>query len=536
MQSETYTPEPRRSLKSQAVARRLDPVQRSKKRRKKLWAARRADTVRLKKKPRGLRGNQLTLIEQAVEEMSGQPALMLDYSRLIISMGLLPRSRRVKKMPRVTDETAFRFSHLQPMEDDEIPASEEDYQQEGYQEELNDEGDAMPKLYESYEDDEDDDYPEDDDIEDDELPMVDEGLEEEEYTEEEIEHASNVLQVQLQALDYIRQQHGSIIGSLALNHSNVYEIDHSYSGHGMEASIHHLTEEPDGWRYWFDINPSFSLVIDNTTNEPKSLTMEHGSTDWIKDDTDANTSVRKNSVTRWKPGKITLFGTDTVVGKEMVAERITQEHFRGMKSGEDAKQDWMMGQLKASGTAKKKNYIKGHLMNDNLGGPAIPMNLYPITGLANSKHNKWVEQWIKREVKSGYVMYYKVEVTGETLTPGTVQYNKVAGKDRYPSSRTKGADVKANFKCTSARYKADGTRQNEVTLTIPSEYNVDTDKADTDITHLPNRYKDFKQQSRAVHHSKALDDGSLKYKKTGYSDDNSGTIDDYDNNVTTTKV
>lgn len=58
-------------------------------------------------------------------------------------------------------------------------------------------------------------------------------------------------------------------------------------------------------------------------------------------------------------------------------------------------------------------YIKGHLLNDNLGGPGSQQNLYPITHQANVDHSSLVEEPLKDWVNNQRgVAWYKVEVTG----------------------------------------------------------------------------------------------------------------------------
>lgn len=56
-------------------------------------------------------------------------------------------------------------------------------------------------------------------------------------------------------------------------------------------------------------------------------------------------------------------------------------------------------------------YIKGHLLNDNLGGPGVADNLYPITHQANVDHDNLVEEPIKEWVnKHGGIVHYQVNV------------------------------------------------------------------------------------------------------------------------------
>lgn len=58
-----------------------------------------------------------------------------------------------------------------------------------------------------------------------------------------------------------------------------------------------------------------------------------------------------------------------------------------------------------------QKYIKGHLLNDNLGGPGEDENLFPITGQANKQHEADVEAYVKYWVNDkGYAAKYIVEV------------------------------------------------------------------------------------------------------------------------------
>jgi hypothetical protein len=56
-------------------------------------------------------------------------------------------------------------------------------------------------------------------------------------------------------------------------------------------------------------------------------------------------------------------------------------------------------------------YIRGHLLNENLGGEGLGYNLFPITGKANSQHLHSTEKKIKDWVKTaGQWVYYQVKV------------------------------------------------------------------------------------------------------------------------------
>lgn len=103
-------------------------------------------------------------------------------------------------------------------------------------------------------------------------------------------------------------------------------------------------------------------------------------------------------------------GGDTV-GIGMEAKAIGPTHPQGQPPASGALAG-IMGQLptdpKLPGIGK---FIKGHLLNDNLGGPGVAENLFPITAQANKLHEQYVESWIKEKVNlNGYWVYYRVNV------------------------------------------------------------------------------------------------------------------------------
>jgi hypothetical protein len=72
------------------------------------------------------------------------------------------------------------------------------------------------------------------------------------------------------------------------------------------------------------------------------------------------------------------------------------------------------GAFGGSGFSATQVYIKGHLLNAKLGGPAEDKNLFPITGQANKDHNVDVEEKVKDLVKDQrLVAMYGVRVDGQ---------------------------------------------------------------------------------------------------------------------------
>jgi hypothetical protein len=104
------------------------------------------------------------------------------------------------------------------------------------------------------------------------------------------------------------------------------------------------------------------------------------------------------------------------VGKVMEARRLGPNHPQGgPPSGSSLKE--LMKELPTDPKLSNENkYIKGHLLNDNLGGSGQDTNLYPITANANKVHENQVESIVKGWVNNdGYWVYYKVAVAQESI-------------------------------------------------------------------------------------------------------------------------
>lgn len=165
-----------------------------------------------------------------------------------------------------------------------------------------------------------------------------------------------------------------------------------------------------------------------------------------------------------EPQDLTINGTTTEVGKRMFARRLSQDHPVGMMANKDSRQDTLMGDLAKSSGSAKTQYIKGHLLNDNLGGPARTENLFPITMQANSDHISWVEKYVKAEVAAGYVMEYCVDVENVVTSPAAI-----VGTTRN------GFTVNATLKCHTAKLDLAGKPLTPYNLTITSQWGAAVD-------------------------------------------------------------
>lgn len=121
----------------------------------------------------------------------------------------------------------------------------------------------------------------------------------------------------------------------------------------------------------------------------------------------------------WSTGKVDNKQTDvtwttgslggSTVGTNMVANPLGPEHLQGGPPQSGAQKS-LMNLLETDPENTNENkYIRGHLLNDNLGGPGVDTNLFPITANANKQHEQKIEsqvknwvndrkQWVKYEV------------------------------------------------------------------------------------------------------------------------------------------
>lgn len=148
----------------------------------------------------------------------------------------------------------------------------------------------------------------------------------------------------------------------------------------------------------------------------------------------------------------------SVVGMEMTADPLGPDHPKG-SSPKSGQQSELMDQLitdPCQSSASK--FIRGHLLNDNLGGPGLAENMFPLTGNANSQHLHRIEKTVKKWVNDErYWVTYSVKVTG-------VQQS-LNGEDKDPENY-----VNATFECSAALLDADGNPARTVKADIRSEY------------------------------------------------------------------
>lgn len=96
---------------------------------------------------------------------------------------------------------------------------------------------------------------------------------------------------------------------------------------------------------------------------------------------------------------------DWIVGKKMNALLDPRDPVKGSATNSTV-QKGLMDRL-------GRAYLKGHLLNHDLGGLAIAANLFPITYAMNSQHNRMAEEPVKRSLYAGNTVYYTVEATNQ---------------------------------------------------------------------------------------------------------------------------
>lgn len=127
---------------------------------------------------------------------------------------------------------------------------------------------------------------------------------------------------------------------------------------------------------------------------------------------------------------------------------------------DSVEQAGLMDSFKESKKKKSPNYvssamIKGHLLNHDLGGYAVPANLFPITMAANHNHQQAVEEPVELALyhaslaKNGTCVHYEVAVDSKFCGP-------------YNSEDTD------TFKCKAEFVKNDGQKELILAADIPS--------------------------------------------------------------------
>ena len=165
-------------------------------------------------------------------------------------------------------------------------------------------------------------------------------------------------------------------------------------------------------------------------------------------------SGKETKITR-KTGSL----AGTTVGLEMKADWLGGKIPEGTKP-EAGAQEALMDLLVTDPNQRSPfKYIRGHLLNEHLGGRGNAENMFPITGNANSQHlhstETTVKSWVKK--KKRWVLY-EVKVLGISLV--------------LDPKRKKSADnqVNATFACHAVLKDAAGKTEDEFSTSVRSTF------------------------------------------------------------------
>jgi hypothetical protein len=173
---------------------------------------------------------------------------------------------------------------------------------------------------------------------------------------------------------------------------------------------------------------------------------------------------------RPRPGRISGDPTGTTVGIGMRIDGLNQAWVRshpGTPPATSTQRDLMRLLDTDPSNSSALKYVKGHILNENIGGIAENQNLFPITGNANSRHyystERRVVNWIAQR-PANWAIYEVdvVNVNADLARWRPVQQNK----------------VNATLQCRAVLKKPDGTDQESVLSTISSTYTVRSEAAE----------------------------------------------------------
>jgi hypothetical protein len=114
---------------------------------------------------------------------------------------------------------------------------------------------------------------------------------------------------------------------------------------------------------------------------------------------------------------------------------------------------------------QRRNYVQGHLLNENLGGPGRRFNLTPINKKANANHHAKIEAKVKEMVEAGKVVFYSVHAEYGTHAVEPARFKELKNKKASGLSTTEDKEIQAyeteqklctSFKCEAYELVFDG--------------------------------------------------------------------------------
>lgn len=194
----------------------------------------------------------------------------------------------------------------------------------------------------------------------------------------------------------------------------------------------------------------------------------------------------------WGKSSPTIYGAAVnSFGSSSTIERLTSDHPEGSPAAKAADNDhWDTLRLRRSPSGKSSYYVRGHLLNDNLGGPATWLNLTPITQETNNRSAESMLHNFERDVKTKVNTDKKAvsfSVTANYGQPSRAADIKLAKTKLSPTKATtvvaimqKEALIPRSLDCIAHELKPDGTRGPKV-ADYRAENLIETDPADYKI-------------------------------------------------------
>jgi hypothetical protein len=173
----------------------------------------------------------------------------------------------------------------------------------------------------------------------------------------------------------------------------------------------------------------------------------------------------KEMVVAYKGGSV----GGSPVGGGMTVDWLSPKH-KGHPTGskpQDSALSAVMDKLVTlPGKGSDRKFVKGHLLNDRIGGPGEAKNLFPITAHANSLHRSAVEStiitdWLKDANTNKRWVFYEVKVAGQKSSfkgPSIVQ--------NY---------VECTFSCKAVLKDAAGKQEKTFSTDIESNWKADAE-------------------------------------------------------------
>lgn len=193
---------------------------------------------------------------------------------------------------------------------------------------------------------------------------------------------------------------------------------------------------------------SVRILIKKDANDPQLVTSMQA----LFDIFDPNNATRKMVVKR---DTMSLGGDK--VGTSMEVDWLNDTYPAGTPPESGVHKNLMAKLVTDPSESSADKYIRGHLLNHNIGGRGNDENMFPITGKANSQHRVSTETDIKKWVKiQGNWVWYQVKVTG------------ISSKLNDPDIANN--YVNCTFSCHAIRKDAAGKSLQEFKATIPSKY------------------------------------------------------------------